>query len=99
MPPRKTDDASPEPEPETPSPAAEGALPAVTPAPAPPAPAGRKPLPGESSDPHVHWLLAVRQTHAVTLRAGANPPNREAAERAMADIDRELAELGYETEA
>lgn len=73
--------------------------PPVTPAPAPPAPAGRKPLPGESSDPHVHWLLAVRQTHAVTLRAGANPPNREAAERAMADIDRELAELGYETEA
>lgn len=71
----------------SPSPAAE-----PEPAPSPP------PLPraSESGDPVVHRLLAIRDAHRMVAEDdGATTHNREHAQQAMADVDRELAEMGF----
>lgn len=52
---------------------------------------------GQSGDPEVQRLLAMRDGHVQT--AEAEPPDvterRRVAREAIADIDRKLADLGY----
>lgn len=52
---------------------------------------------GQSGDPEVQRLLAMRDGHLQT--AEAEPPDvaerRKAARDAIAEIDKQLAELGY----
>lgn len=52
---------------------------------------------GQSGDPAVQRLLAMRDGHLQT--AEAEPPDmaerRKAAKEAIADIDQQLADLGY----
>jgi hypothetical protein len=64
---------------------------------------GRPLLAGESSDPTVHKLLADKQSHQL-VRDNLDPPvvdKRElkSIDAAIADIDDELAELGFPQES
>jgi hypothetical protein len=64
---------------------------------------GRAPLPGESSDPVVHQLLAEKQAHQMN-RDVIDPPvvDKEALEvvdERIAEVDDQLAELGFEQES
>jgi hypothetical protein len=63
----------------------------------PAAPATGRPLVGESTDPEVHRLLAVRQAHQTRL-AELEPDDeaRREAEDAIRAVDDELAERGYQ---
>lgn len=52
---------------------------------------------GQSGDPAVQKLLAERDGHLINIQP-ADPEvarRREAAEKAIAEIDRKLADLGY----
>ena len=49
-------------------------------------------LPGESTDPAVHQLLARRDAHR--MAAESNPSERETQEKLMAAIDDELRGMG-----
>ena len=74
--------------------------PAASPAPATPAPSGGRA--GESGDPTVQRLLAMRDGHLMN-RDAIDPPvvdesGLEAVDAAIADVDDELAELGYPQE-
>lgn len=51
---------------------------------------------GESTDPDVHYLIANRRAHEMILEAETSTAgNKEHAESAIKDIDKQLAELGY----
>lgn len=54
---------------------------------------------GESGDPYVQRLLAMRQGHELSVAPDPSlAAQREAAKKAIADIDKELAELGFTAE-
>jgi hypothetical protein len=59
--------------------------------------AGDRPLVGESSDPEIHRLLAVRQAHQTRL-AELEPDDeaRREAEESLREVDEELAERGFQ---
>lgn len=59
------------------------------------------PLPGESSDPEVHKLLAEREAHRLNREALDPPVDKEAlkeVDKALKDVDKRLHELGFATE-
>jgi len=61
------------------------------------APAAPKPKPGESTDPVVHQLIAVRHSHAMALaELDAAQERRKEHEEAIADIDEQLRDKGYD---
>jgi hypothetical protein len=69
------------------------------PEPKSPPPPAAKLRASEATDPAVHKLLADRQAHQMNLDSLRPPENAEAvkaAEAALADVDKQLAELGYE---
>ena len=54
---------------------------------------------GESGDPYVQRLLAMRQGHELSVTPDPSlAAQREAAKKAIADIDKELADLGFTAE-
>lgn len=58
------------------------------------------PLPGESSDPAVHQLLAERQAHQMNRDLIDPPVDKEAlkaVDAQIAEVDKKLADLGYKT--
>jgi hypothetical protein len=69
----------------------------------PDVPAGRAASAGESGDPEVQRLLAVKQGHQMN-RDLVDPPvvdekGLEAIDEAIADVDDQLADLGYPQES
>lgn len=66
------------------------------PEPEPTEPAAGPVRPGESTDPDVHYLIANRRAHELTLAdPSSDEPNREHARGAIEGIDRDLWERGY----
>jgi hypothetical protein len=64
---------------------------------------GRAPLPGESSDPTVQHLLAVKQAHQMT-RDVLDPPvvdteQLKKVDEQIAEVDDQLADLGFEQQS
>lgn len=56
------------------------------------------PLPGESSDPAVHQLLAERNAHQMNRDLIDPPVDKEALKAVddqIAEVDKKLADLGY----